>query len=340
MALVPNGGQLGQSLGHSGGTARNAFGQAFDMAGRQWTTSLCNADSDGDGESNGQELGDPKCVWSLGNTPTRTDAITYPGDASSVGSGASAPSAPSADTTSGPDAPARSAAPSSTRTAAAAAAASLRAGALPAWLYAHAIIMGLAWCVLAPVGISLAFPVVRRRVGESRWLGLHRGCLLGVVVLTVVGALIPLCTDTGIEATTLAQGAHPFIGYIVLALAVLQPVNAFLRPPKPKAGDVARARSAARALAMEPEEAHRAKASTPMANTSVEEGAPPSQGAAASAAAAERASRLRRAWEFLHKNWGRVLMLLALVNIGLGINYVLDLYAVRPHRAALSYGAR
>lgn len=36
-------------------------------------------DSDGDGLSNGEELGDPQCDWQKGNTPHRTVNITHPG---------------------------------------------------------------------------------------------------------------------------------------------------------------------------------------------------------------------------------------------------------------------
>ena len=33
---------------------------------------LCNADSDGDGKSNGEELGDPNCVWVSGKNASLT----------------------------------------------------------------------------------------------------------------------------------------------------------------------------------------------------------------------------------------------------------------------------
>ena len=37
-------------------------------------------DSDGDGMTNGEELGDPQCVWIPGNNPNRTTHITHPGN--------------------------------------------------------------------------------------------------------------------------------------------------------------------------------------------------------------------------------------------------------------------
>jgi dopamine beta-monooxygenase len=43
-----------------------------------WTPELCRKDSDGDGKTNGEELGDPKCVWN-GNAPDGK-AVSHPGN--------------------------------------------------------------------------------------------------------------------------------------------------------------------------------------------------------------------------------------------------------------------
>ena len=35
-------------------------------------------DSDGDGKTNGEELGDPNCTWTPGAQPSMTTGITHP----------------------------------------------------------------------------------------------------------------------------------------------------------------------------------------------------------------------------------------------------------------------
>ncbi|KAL3662953.1 hypothetical protein V7S43_011899 [Phytophthora oleae] len=88
VALIPNGNNVPKTpaIGHSDGTGRssatNAFGNAFADAGKSWTSGLCQADTDGDGQTNGQELGDPCCEWTVGSTPRWTSGVSHPSDAS------------------------------------------------------------------------------------------------------------------------------------------------------------------------------------------------------------------------------------------------------------------
>ncbi|XP_050408479.1 uncharacterized protein LOC130010327 [Patella vulgata] len=88
---IPNGGNVPHSckpnylwkgVGHlnqAGGGDRNQFGKDFAQAGHQWTVELCEKDSDGDGMSNGQELGDPNCQWEQGKAPDRDTLLSHPG---------------------------------------------------------------------------------------------------------------------------------------------------------------------------------------------------------------------------------------------------------------------
>lgn len=59
----------------------NVFGDDFQKAGKKWTVALCQMDSDGDGQRNGQELGDPCCEWvQTTNEVLRwTDGVSDPG---------------------------------------------------------------------------------------------------------------------------------------------------------------------------------------------------------------------------------------------------------------------
>lgn len=77
-------------VGHldpAGGGPRNAFGKDFQNAGAKWTQELCRFDSDGDGMTNGQELGDPNCSWTEGSIPERVTDISHPGVCDPYGQG-------------------------------------------------------------------------------------------------------------------------------------------------------------------------------------------------------------------------------------------------------------
>ncbi|KAK3098156.1 hypothetical protein FSP39_016749 [Pinctada imbricata] len=75
--------EIWAAVGHvtaTGGTDRNPFGLDFVVQGKEWTEELCQMDSDGDGRSNGEELGDPDCMWRRGieNVGMGT-ALSHPG---------------------------------------------------------------------------------------------------------------------------------------------------------------------------------------------------------------------------------------------------------------------
>ncbi|XP_053375721.1 dopamine beta-hydroxylase-like [Mercenaria mercenaria] len=80
-----------RGVGHKvkgGGGERNQFGIDFDENGYTWTEELCRMDSDGDGKTNGEELGDPNCNWSKGATPQTSLGLSHPGICEPLGSSA------------------------------------------------------------------------------------------------------------------------------------------------------------------------------------------------------------------------------------------------------------
>ena len=47
---------------------------------QKWTKELCREDSDGDGRTNGQELGDPDCTWKVGMNLVNVSGLSHPGE--------------------------------------------------------------------------------------------------------------------------------------------------------------------------------------------------------------------------------------------------------------------
>jgi hypothetical protein len=77
---VPNGTVNSCATCHTAPPALNAFGDDFLAAGIAWTQALAAMDSDADGFTNGQELGDPKGT----GTPLPGAAASEPGNSSST----------------------------------------------------------------------------------------------------------------------------------------------------------------------------------------------------------------------------------------------------------------
>ena len=88
VALNPNGASVDipknvAAIGHvarAGGGPTTKYGDDFTSQGYAWTRALCEADSDGDGQTNGLELGDPCCTWKVGRKLNVTTAISHPGE--------------------------------------------------------------------------------------------------------------------------------------------------------------------------------------------------------------------------------------------------------------------
>ena len=94
VSQIPNGAAFSCNACHmaGGGTPRNAFGLELETnfltaAGAAgdviWGPELAALDSDGDGVSNGAELGDPDGTWVVGDANSEGEAF-HPGDPEST----------------------------------------------------------------------------------------------------------------------------------------------------------------------------------------------------------------------------------------------------------------
>jgi len=85
LAKLPNGKSYGLTLGHPGGATKRttSIASTFYAKGQTWNKAFCQADADGDGQSNGLEMGDPCCKWSAGQTPQFTTGLSDPNSATS-----------------------------------------------------------------------------------------------------------------------------------------------------------------------------------------------------------------------------------------------------------------
>lgn len=85
VSKIPNGSTLSCANCHVGGDASaglTAFGDTFALT-HTWSAAMAATDSDGDGFSNGQELGDPKGIWTPGAAlPIPGANVGNPGDGS------------------------------------------------------------------------------------------------------------------------------------------------------------------------------------------------------------------------------------------------------------------
>ena len=259
---VPNGNRVPgyQRLGHVvedlSSNVLGPFGQAFRAAGFQWTVDLCQADSDGDGFTNGFELGDPSCVWTTGQTPQRTTSLTHPGlrlssPATSAPTTLSpttgAPSPTVAHTTGSPTAPTPPTVPTTRPSVAPTLFPTHRPTepmndeeeippSLITFQYifslftAHAVIMSVGFGLLLPIGVIIpVLPFLRQRK-DSLWFKIHKTVQLLFLLLAWIGFLIALFTVAMRDQTLqIVLAPSPTVhGPLGIALIVIISVQSFV----------------------------------------------------------------------------------------------------------------
>ena len=107
---------------------------------------------------------------------------------------------------------------------------------LDEWVVWHARLMVLAWAILLPLGVIAAryYKVTRQqdwpRVVDNRaWWHAHRGLQYSGVVLMLAGAYV--AWDEGASSSTAAL-VHSYLGWVVIALGIVQILSAWLRGSK------------------------------------------------------------------------------------------------------------
>ncbi|XP_063063181.1 putative ferric-chelate reductase 1 isoform X2 [Engraulis encrasicolus] len=96
----------------------------------------------------------------------------------------------------------------------------------------HGIFMLVAWMTTVSTGVIFAryfkldWPE-SSLFGQRVWFQVHRALMAMTVVLTGVGFILPFVYRGGWSKRA---GSHPYLGCTVMALAVIQPIMALLRP--------------------------------------------------------------------------------------------------------------
>eukprot|EP00122_Pirum_gemmata_P005383 Pgem_evm1s4902 len=190
----------------SGGGEKNQFGLDFQATNGNWAA-LCIMDSDKDGRTNGEELGDPACTWVQGsNSTVLSKTITNPSiqdtNATKVGgTGGGGLTSAQQDII------------------------RFIAETRPTLLRVHGAMMGLAWGVFVPFALLLVF--LKKPLNKPVFL-LHMCTMVLVVVMTIIAFAIILYANKQNEEYFIGESrTHGITG---LAL------NGFLRPDKADVG--------------------------------------------------------------------------------------------------------
>lgn len=109
----------------------------------------------------------------------------------------------------------------------------LRGSRGPTLLKVHGALMLLAWMLTGSVGTFIASFyktewAAHSLLGQKVWFQVHRGLMVVTMLLTAVGFCMPFVYRRGWSKRA---GVHPYLGCCVLALSLLQPIAACLRPP-------------------------------------------------------------------------------------------------------------
>jgi len=232
--LIPNGENVPNwpAVGHvepsvTSNRARNPFGVDFKNENFKWTVNLCRMDSDNDGRTNGEELGDPDCVWKEGSTPSRSRDLSNPGIPDNFNKSSSNSSPTAKKKTGSPVA--SKADPTTTESAAdddetdapSVDSVVVAEDTTPAWIHAHAFFMIVSFGLITPFATLIPFYCRSLRTGA--WREDHIRVMTVSNAIGFLGFLIAV-VSMGVKSTF-----HGIVGVFLMTLTVLQAFGGFAR---------------------------------------------------------------------------------------------------------------
>lgn len=106
---------------------------------------------------------------------------------------------------------------------------------LNAKIYAHGTLMMIGWGLLLPCGVLIAKFFKHRPNGL--WFKIHRPLQIFGLIVALTGWIIALTSFNVFGDKGYTNYYHGIMGCTVMSLGLCQPINAFLRPHAPEAGD-------------------------------------------------------------------------------------------------------
>lgn len=105
------------------------------------------------------------------------------------------------------------------------------------WAVSHGIMMIVSWCLLLPIGIAMS--LFRSVTGsDGKWYRYHWMLQLAGLSVAVSAFILVVVEMNSLSGHfSGSNAAHKIIGLIVMIIAVLQPLNALIRPHVPKDGE-------------------------------------------------------------------------------------------------------
>jgi len=109
------------------------------------------------------------------------------------------------------------------------------AGSQESVIYAHGSLMLIGWGVLLPMGV--VFAKLFKHRPDGLWFKIHRGLQITGLTFAIIGWAIALKNFSVFDDPGLPSHTHGSLGMTVMAIGILQPLNALIRPHPPAEGE-------------------------------------------------------------------------------------------------------